>query len=59
MQTKIAVRMPDKTRRLYTIDDVGRTVDQMREATLAELPTANPVLIGLPAPLLFLEPEVA
>ena len=65
MQTKkikIAVRMPDKTRRLYTVDDVGMTVDQMREATLAELPGAKPVLIGLPPPDPYLhsfEPEVA
>lgn len=56
---KIAVRMPDKSRRLYTVDDVGMTVDEMRAATLLEVPTAAVVLIGLPAPVAFLEPEVA
>lgn len=45
---RIAVRMPDKSRRLYRVDDAGMTVDQMRAATLAEVPTASVVLIGLP-----------
>jgi hypothetical protein len=40
--------MPDKSRRLYRVDDAGMTVDQMRAATLAEVPTASVVLIGLP-----------
>ena len=56
---KIAVRMPDKSRRLYTVDDVGMTADEMRAATLAKVPTAAVVLIELPAPVPFLEPEVA
>lgn len=56
---RIAVRMPDKSRRLYTVDDVGMTSDEMRAATLAEVPTAAAVLVGLPAPAQFLEPEVA
>lgn len=56
---RIAVRMPDKSRRLYTVDDVGMTPDEMRAATLAEVPTAACILIGLPAPVSFLEPEVA
>ena len=49
-KVKIAVRMPDRSRRLYTVDDVGMTVEQMRAATLSEVPTAAVVLIGLPAP---------
>lgn len=49
-KVKIAVRMPDRSRRLYTVDDVGMTVEQMRNATRAELPDAHPILIGLPAP---------
>lgn len=56
---KIAVRMPDKSRRLYTVDDVGMVVDEMRAVTLCEVPTAAVVLIGLPAPALFLAPKVA
>lgn len=47
---KIAVRMPDKSRRLYTVDDVGMTADEMRAVTMFEVPTAAVVLIGLPAP---------
>ena len=49
-KVKIAVRMPDRSRRLYTVDDVGMTVEQMRAATLSEVPTAAVVLIGLPVP---------
>ena len=49
-KVKIAVRMPDRSRRLYTVDDVGMTVEQMRAATLSEVPTAAAILIGLPAP---------
>ncbi len=56
---RIAVRMPDKSRRLYVVDDVGMTPDEMRAATMAEVPTAAVVLIGLPALVKFLEPEVA
>ena len=52
---KIAVRMPDSTRRLYSVDDVGMTVDEMRVATMLEVPTAKVVLIGLPAPAPFLD----
>ena len=58
----IAVRMPDKSRRLYRVDDVGMSVEEMARATLHELPLAHPVLIGLPsAPraLFDSEPEVA
>lgn len=49
-KVKIAVRMPDRSRRLYTVDDVGMTVEQMRAATLSEVPQAAAILIGLPAP---------
>lgn len=49
-KVKIAVRMPDRSKRLYTVDDVGMTVEQMRAATLSEVPTAAAILIGLPAP---------
>ena len=56
---KIAVRMPDKSRRMYVVDDAGMAVDQMRAATLAEVPTATVVLIGLPRLVTVLEPEVA
>lgn len=59
-KTLIAVRMPDRTRRLYRVDTVpGMSIDEMRTATLAEVPTAAVVLIGLPRPVQFLEPEVA
>lgn len=58
-KVKIAVRMPDHSRRLYTVDDVGMTVDQMRAATRAELPDAHPILIGLPKPTPILTLEVA
>lgn len=47
---KIAVRMPDKSRRLYVVDDVGMSHHEMRAATKTELPAARPVLIGLPPP---------
>mgnify|MGYP000609100081 CR=1 FL=1 len=56
---KIAVRMPDKSRRLYVVDDAGMTPDEMRAATVAEVPTAAVVLIGIPAPVPFLAPEAA
>ena len=49
-KVKIAVRMPDRSKRLYTVDDVGMTVEQMRAATLSEVPQAAAVLIGLPPP---------
>lgn len=49
-KVKIAVRMKDHSRRLYTVDDVGMTVEQMRAATLSEVPQAAAILIGLPAP---------
>lgn len=49
-KVKIAVRMKDHSRRLYTVDDVGMTVEQMRAATRQQVPGAQAVLIGLPAP---------
>mgnify|MGYP003405215529 FL=1 len=49
-KVKIAVRMKDHSRRLYTVDDVGMAVEQMRAATLSEVPQAAAILIGLPAP---------
>ena len=47
---KIAVRMRDRSRRLYTVDDAGMTVEQMRAVTISEVPGATAVLIGLPSP---------
>ena len=49
-KVKIAVRMKDHSRRLYRVDDVGMAVEQMRAATLSEVPQAAAILIGLPAP---------
>lgn len=54
-KVKIAVRMPDKTRRLYVVDDVGMPLDEMRSHVLAEVPTATAILIGLPVPAPFLD----
>lgn len=56
---KIAVRMPNTTRRLYVVDTApGMSIDEMRAATLAEVPTAAVVLIGLPR-LIVDEPPTA
>jgi hypothetical protein len=55
---RIAVRVKDEPkRRLYTVDDVGLTVDEMRAAALAEIPTATIILVEVPqpAPVLVLE----
>lgn len=59
-KVKIAVRMPDKSRRLYTVDAVpGMDVPAMRAATLAEIPNAAAILITVPDPVRLLEPEAA
>lgn len=48
-KVRIAVRVKEEPkRRLYTVDDMGMTVDQMRTATLSEVPTAAVVLIEVP-----------
>ena len=55
---RIAVRVKDEPkRRLYTVDDVGLPLDEMRAATLAEIPNASAILIEVPrpAPVLILE----
>jgi adenosine/AMP kinase len=49
---KIAVRMTDATRRLYTVDAADMPVEQMAELTRREVPAAHTVLIGLPRPFL-------
>jgi hypothetical protein len=43
---KIAVRMTDATRRLYTVDAADMPVEQMAELTRREVPAAHTVLIG-------------
>jgi hypothetical protein len=55
---RIAVRVKDEPkRRLYTVDDAGLSLEAMRAATLAEIPTASTILIEVPrpAPVLVLE----
>ncbi len=58
---RIAVRMQDRTRRLYVVDDAGLTLDEMRATTRAELSAppnvAAAILIEVPrpAPVLVLE----
>ncbi len=55
---RIAVRVKDEPkRRLYTVDDAGLSPDEMRAATLAEVPTAVAILVEVPrsAPMLVLE----
>ncbi len=48
---RIAVRVKDEPkRRLYTVDDAGLSLEAMRAATLAEIPTASTILIEVPRP---------
>ncbi len=54
-KVKIAVRMADRTRRLYTVDAVaGMTTDDMRAITLLEVPGSQTVLVTVPRPAPFL-----
>lgn len=47
---KIAVRMRDRSRRLYTVDDAGLAIHEMMQLTRQQVPGAQAVLIGLPSP---------
>lgn len=47
---KIAVRMRDRSRRLYTVDDQGLAIHEMMQLTRQQVPGAQAVLIGLPSP---------
>lgn len=47
---KIAVRMRDHSRRLYTVDDQGLAIHEMMQLTRQQVPGATAVLIGLPRP---------
>lgn len=49
-KVKIAVRMPDRSRRLYKVDDQGLAVYEMMQLTRQQVPGAQAVLIGLPSP---------
>jgi hypothetical protein len=51
-KVKIAVRMPDGTRRLYVVDDEGMSVETMTRITKDEVPGAAVLLFELPAPFL-------